>query len=96
MPRDTPKGARDAALILLGFASALRRSELTELTLADVETMWSAQADGRRRPCSPRSDSAASFHRKGSPLEREDVTFSPAESAMEPRHGRRHLAEPSE
>lgn len=36
--RDTPKGARDAAIILLGFASALRRSELTELTLADIET----------------------------------------------------------
>lgn len=36
--RTTPKGARDAALILLGFASALRRSELTRLTLEDVET----------------------------------------------------------
>jgi integrase len=36
--RSTPKGARDAALILLGFASALRRAELTGLTLADVET----------------------------------------------------------
>jgi site-specific recombinase XerD len=35
--RTTPKGARDAALILLGFASALRRSELTALTLADIE-----------------------------------------------------------
>lgn len=31
--RATPKGARDAAIILLGFASALRRSELTALTL---------------------------------------------------------------
>jgi integrase len=40
--RTTPKGARDAALILLGFASALRRSELTALTLADVE----AKPDG--------------------------------------------------
>lgn len=36
--RSTAKGARDAAIILLGFASALRRSELTELTFADVET----------------------------------------------------------
>jgi integrase len=36
--RSTAKGARDAAIILLGFASALRRSELTGLTLADVET----------------------------------------------------------
>ena len=35
--RDTPKGARDAAIILLGFASALRRSELTGLTLTDIE-----------------------------------------------------------
>lgn len=35
--RAIPKGACDAALILLGFASALRRSELTALTLADVE-----------------------------------------------------------
>ena len=30
-------GARDAAIILLGFASAMRRSELTALTLADLE-----------------------------------------------------------
>lgn len=29
-------GVRDAAMILLGFASALRRSELAALTLADV------------------------------------------------------------
>jgi integrase len=36
--RETPQGARDAALILLGFASALRRSELAALTLADIET----------------------------------------------------------
>jgi integrase len=35
--RSTPLGARDAALILLGFASSMRRSELVELTLADVE-----------------------------------------------------------
>lgn len=31
------KGARDAAIILLGFASALRVSELVGLTLADVD-----------------------------------------------------------
>ena len=36
--RSTPKGVRDAALILLGFASALLRSELTGLALGDVET----------------------------------------------------------
>jgi integrase len=35
--RSTAKGARDAALILLGFASALRVSELSALTLADLE-----------------------------------------------------------
>lgn len=34
--RTTAKGARDAAIILLGFASALRVSELVGLTLADV------------------------------------------------------------
>lgn len=35
--RSTALGARDAAIILLGFASAMRRSELAALTLADVE-----------------------------------------------------------
>ena len=35
--RATAKGARDAAIILLGYASALRRSELAALDLADVE-----------------------------------------------------------
>lgn len=35
--RTTAKGARDAAIILLGFASALRRSELAALDLTDVE-----------------------------------------------------------
>ena len=35
--RSTALGARDAALILLGFASAMRRSELAALTLVDVE-----------------------------------------------------------
>ena len=36
--QSTPIGTRDAAIILLGFASAMRRSELTALTLADIET----------------------------------------------------------
>ena len=36
--RSTALGARDAAIILLGFASAMRRSELTALTVADVES----------------------------------------------------------
>ena len=35
--RTTPLGARDSAIILLGYASALRRSELVALTLDDVE-----------------------------------------------------------
>jgi integrase len=35
--RATPKGARDVAIVLLGFASALRRSELAALTIADIE-----------------------------------------------------------
>lgn len=35
--RSTAAGARDVALILFGFASALRRSELAALTVADVE-----------------------------------------------------------
>jgi len=34
---DTPLGARDRALLLLGFGAALRRSELVGLTLGDVE-----------------------------------------------------------
>jgi integrase len=33
---DQPLGARDRAMLLLGFAAALRRSELVALTLADV------------------------------------------------------------
>lgn len=36
--RDSAAGARDAAIILLGFAGALRRSELAALALADVES----------------------------------------------------------
>ena len=35
--RTTAQGSRDAAMVLLGFASAMRRSELAALTLADVE-----------------------------------------------------------
>jgi len=34
---DTPLGARDRALLLLGFGAALRRSELAGLALGDVE-----------------------------------------------------------
>lgn len=35
--RTTVRGIRDAAILLLGFAGALRRSELAALTLADLE-----------------------------------------------------------
>lgn len=35
--RSDPRGVRDAAIILLGFASALRRSELASLVMADIE-----------------------------------------------------------
>ena len=36
---DTPLGARNRAMLLLGFAAALRRSELVALTLGDVESV---------------------------------------------------------
>lgn len=36
--RSTERGVRDTALLLVGFAGALRRSELAALTLADLET----------------------------------------------------------
>ena len=35
--RTAPTGVRDAASILLGYASAMRRSELTALTLLDIQ-----------------------------------------------------------
>jgi site-specific recombinase XerD len=36
---DSPLGARDRAMLLLGFGAALRRSELVALSLGDVETV---------------------------------------------------------
>ncbi len=36
---DTPLGARDRAMLLLGFGAALRRSELVALTLGNVEVV---------------------------------------------------------
>ena len=38
-PADTPLGARERAMLLVGFGAALRRSELVALTLGDVETV---------------------------------------------------------
>ncbi len=37
LDRTTPIGIRDAAIILLGYASAMRRSEIVALALTDVE-----------------------------------------------------------
>jgi site-specific recombinase XerD len=36
---DTPLGARDRAMLLVGFGAALRRSELVALTLGDIKTV---------------------------------------------------------
>jgi site-specific recombinase XerD len=36
---DRPLGARDRAMLLVGFGAALRRSELVALTIGDVETV---------------------------------------------------------
>jgi site-specific recombinase XerD len=38
-PAENPLGARDRAMLLLGFGAALRRSELVALTLGDVEAV---------------------------------------------------------
>lgn len=45
--RTTPVGIRDAAIILLGYASAMRRSELAALTLHDVEEKPGARSQRR-------------------------------------------------
>src|SRR5208337_2025142 len=46
---DDLSGKRDKALILIGFAAALRRSELVALTLADVERALAAAVGGAFR-----------------------------------------------
>jgi site-specific recombinase XerD len=38
-PASDPLGARDRAMLLIGFGAALRRAELVALTLGDVETV---------------------------------------------------------
>jgi integrase len=59
--RTTAAGKRDAALILLGFSSALRRSELAALDVADLAPKPGGNADHRtpvqRRPPRDRPDS---------------------------------------
>ena len=44
----TTIGRRDAAIIAIGFAAALRRSELCNLTVDDVEFLESEEGDGDR------------------------------------------------
>jgi site-specific recombinase XerD len=43
------KGLRDRALLLIGFAGALRRSELVALNIEDIETL-TLRLDGGRSP----------------------------------------------
>jgi hypothetical protein len=43
------KGLRDRALLLIGFAGALRRSELVALNIEDIETL-TPRLDGGRSP----------------------------------------------
>ena len=47
--RRSPAGIRDAALILLGYASAMRRSELVALALVDLEEKPAGQLITIRR-----------------------------------------------
>jgi hypothetical protein len=51
--RTTSRGARDAALFLLGFASALRRSEPAALTLADLKAKAAGLLTVRRSKTDP-------------------------------------------
>jgi site-specific recombinase XerD len=44
------KGLRDRALLLIGFAGALRRSELVALNIEDIETLTPRLDGGRSRP----------------------------------------------
>lgn len=62
LDRDTLIGRRDAALLLLGFASAARVSELVALDLADVpETEHGIEASVYRRKVKAFSDTAVPF-----------------------------------
>jgi site-specific recombinase XerD len=59
---DNARDARDRALLLLGFAGALRRSELAALTLADL----TVDADGlRMHIASSKTDPTALGHTRG-------------------------------
>ncbi|QFZ74000.1 tyrosine-type recombinase/integrase [Streptomyces fagopyri] len=62
LDRDTLQGKRDAALLLLGFATAARVSELVALDLADVpETDNGIEASVYRRKVKAFSDTAVPF-----------------------------------
>lgn len=62
LDRDTLMGKRDAALLLLGFATAARVSELAALDLADVpETDNGIEASVYRRKVKAFSDTAVPF-----------------------------------
>lgn len=62
LDRDTLVGQRDAALLLLGFATAARVSELVALDLADVpETQQGIEASMYRRKVREFSDTAVPY-----------------------------------
>ncbi|MFQ5466656.1 MAG: tyrosine-type recombinase/integrase [Kiloniellaceae bacterium] len=63
----TLKGLRDRALLLFGFASALRRSELVALTVADLELTERGLLVTLRRS---KSDQAGHGHTRAVPLGR--------------------------
>ena len=72
-PPTRPLGARERAMLLLGFGAALRRSELVALTLGDVETVpaagcacWSAARRPTSRARARTSPSGPTRRRTGS------------------------------
>ena len=63
---DTPIGCRDAAILALGFAAALRRSEICALRVSDVNIAGSGQGAPRRMFLTVRrskTDQAGKGHR---------------------------------
>ena len=80
---DTPLGARDRAMLLVGFGAALRRSELVALTLGDVETV-----PGRRLKllvcAARRPTSTAAARRSPSGPTPDQPGFCPARRASTP------------
>jgi integrase len=64
---DSPRGRRDKALLLLGFAGAFRRSELVGLDVADVEHVRQGIVVTLRRS---KTDQTGSGHKIGIPFGR--------------------------